>query len=147
MNMSGKQPEQPTRSVSQLCCVGLIACVALMVIALTIGSAAAGPEDEVRATFERFVAAQNARDVKAVEPLLLSSPNFLWITRGAPIWGADAALKRFAVLYEGTWRLDLYSANLKVIMIGDGAAQIFVPIVFTIGAPGQPPQQTKFLMN
>jgi hypothetical protein len=32
-------------------------------------------------------------------------------------------------------------------MIGEGVAQIFVPIVFTIGPPGQPPQQMKFLMN
>ena len=38
-------------------------------------------------------------------------------------------------------------ASLKVIMIGDGVAQVYVPIMFTIGAAGQPPQQTKFLMN
>jgi hypothetical protein len=32
-------------------------------------------------------------------------------------------------------------------MMGDGVAQIYVPIIFTIGAPGQAPQQTRFLMN
>jgi hypothetical protein len=36
---------------------------------------------------------------------------------------------------------------LQIIMLGDGAAQVFVPILFTVGAPAQPPQQTKFLMN
>src|ERR1700740_1948288 len=69
-------------------------------------AASGAPDDEVRATFERFVAAQNAHDVMAVESLLLNSPDFLWITRGTPVWGHDAALKRFTALYEGTWRLD-----------------------------------------
>jgi len=122
-------------------------CMTLMMITLTIEPAIAAPEDEVRATFDRFVAAQNAHDIKAVESLLLASPNFLWVTRGAPVWGVDAALKRFAVLYDGMWRLDPEPLGLKITMIGDGVAQIYVPIIFTIGAVGQPPQQTRFLMN
>jgi len=99
----------------------ILACLAL----LAAPFAAASPEDEVRQTFERFVAAQNAHDVQAVGTLLLDSSNFLWITRGTPVWGRDAALKRF----------------------GESAAQVFAPIVFTIGAPGQAPQTTRFLMN
>ena len=46
--------------------------------------------------------------------------------------------KRFAALYEGTWRLEPDSSGLKLRMIGEGGAQIYVPIVFTIGTPGQP---------
>jgi ketosteroid isomerase-like protein len=123
------------------------ACVALMLMSLMIRSAVAAPEDEVRATFDRFVAAQNARDVKAVESLLIGSPQFLWITRGTAIWGADVAHKRFASLYEGTWRLDPEALGLKVMMLGDGTAQIYVPINFLIGASGQQPQPMRFLMN
>jgi ketosteroid isomerase-like protein len=123
------------------------ACVALVLITLPIRLAAAAPEDDVRATFDRFVAAQNAHDVKAVESLLLGSPEFLWITRGTPIWGREAALKRFATLYQGTWRLEPDPSSLKVTMLGDCAAQIYIPILFTIGAPGQPAQPTKFLVN
>jgi ketosteroid isomerase-like protein len=126
---------------------GLAICGSLVLLSLSIGSAAAAPEDDVRATFDRFVIAQNTHDVKAVESLLLGSPNFLWITRGTPVWGPEAALKRFAALYEGTWRLEPEASGLKVTMIGDGAAQVYVPIVFTIGAPGQQPQPTRFLMN
>jgi ketosteroid isomerase-like protein len=125
----------------------LIACMTLMFVSLTIKLAIAAPEDEVRATFDRFVAAQNAHDIKAVESLLLGSPNFLWITRGTPVWGHDAALKRFTALYDGTWRLDPEPSGLKITMIGDGVAQIYVPIIFTIGNAGQQPQQTRFLMN
>jgi ketosteroid isomerase-like protein len=124
-----------------------IACAALLVIFVMIKPADAAPEDEVRATFDRFVAAQNAHDTKALESLLLNSPDFLWITRGAPIWGADAASKRFVALYQGTWRLEPEPSGFKVIMMGDSVAQLYVPILFTIGTPGQPPQQTKFLMN
>jgi len=126
----------------------LAGCVALaLMISVMIKPAVAAPEDEVRATFDRFVAAQNAHDVKAVEALLLGSPNFLWITRGTPIWGPDAALKRFTALYEGTWRLDPDTSGLKMITIADGAAQIYVPILFTIGASGQQAQPVRFLMN
>jgi ketosteroid isomerase-like protein len=125
----------------------LIAGLTLMLISALIKTAIAAPEDEVRAAFDRFVAAQNAHDVKAVEALLLGSPNFLWITRGAPVWGADDALKRFTALYAGTWKLDPEPSSLRITMIGDGVAQVYVPIVFTIGAAGQPPQQTRFLMN
>lgn len=124
-----------------------IACAMLLLVSLMIKPAIAAPEDEVRSIFDRFVAAQNAHDIKAVESLLLGSPDFLWITRGAPVWGQDAALKRFAALYEGTWQLDPELTSLKVIMIGDGVAQVYVPIIFTIGAAGQPPQQAKFLMT
>jgi ketosteroid isomerase-like protein len=126
---------------------GWVACIVLVLMSLTIKPVLAAPEDEVRATFDRFVAAQNARDLKEVESLLLTSPNFLWITRGTPVWGADAALKRFASLYEGTWRLEPDASGLKIVMIGDAAAQIYVPIVFTIGPAGQQAQPVKFLFN
>ncbi|HWX30312.1 MAG TPA: nuclear transport factor 2 family protein [Steroidobacteraceae bacterium] len=109
--------------------------------------AARGSEDEVRAIFEQFVTAQNAHDVKEVETLLSPSPDFLWITRGTPVWGREAALQRFAALYQGTWHLDPETAGLRIVMLSEGAAQIYVPITFAIGAAGQPAQQTKFLMN
>ena len=125
----------------------LNASAALVALALLIRPLAAAPEDEVRATFDRFVAAQNAHDVKSVQALLLDSPDFLWITRGTPVWGIDATMKRFTTLYQGIWHLDPEAASLKVMMIGDGAAQLYVPIVFTIGPSGQPAQPTRFLMN
>ena len=125
----------------------MAACVALLLVPLVTRAAFAAPEDEVRATFERFVAAQNAHDIKAVESLLLNSSDFLWITRGTPVWGSDAALKRFISLYDGTWRLEPEASSLKIMMHGDQAAQVYIPIMFTIGASGQSAQATRFLMN
>jgi uncharacterized protein (TIGR02246 family) len=112
-----------------------------------LAQGAAAPEDEVKVVFERFVAAQNAHDVREVGALLLDAPHCLWITRGAPIWGHEAALKRFEALYQGTWRLEPDMSALRVMMLGDTSAQVYVSIVFTIGAPGQAAQTTRFLMN
>jgi ketosteroid isomerase-like protein len=125
----------------------MVASVAFLLIPLVTNVASAAPQDDVRVTFERFVAAQNAHDVRAVESLLLISPDFLWITRGAPVWGSDPALKSFTALYQGTWRLDPEASSLKITMLGNGAAQLYVPIMFTIGVAGQPAQPTRFLMN
>jgi ketosteroid isomerase-like protein len=125
----------------------LLCAVALTLLAFAWHPAVAGPEDEVRAQFDRFVAAQNAHDLKAVEELLWDSPDFLWITRGRPIWGREAALKQFAAIYQGTWMLDPRKDELKVTMVRNDAAELFVPIVFSIGQSGQPAQQTRFLMN
>src|SRR5260370_23278818 len=66
--------------------------IALVLISLVGNAASAAPEDEVLATFKRFVAAQNAHDVKALEPILLNSPEFLWITLGTGVCGSNAAL-------------------------------------------------------
>ena len=107
----------------------------------------ASTEDDIKAVFDAFVAAQNAHDPKAVSDTLHDSPNLLWITRGAAIWGREAALKRFEALYQGTWKLEPEAGALKVMVLGPDTAQIFVPIVFTIGAPGQTAQPTRFLMN
>lgn len=133
----------PRRMVCPLSC----AAAALVALSVTNSPLAAAPQDEVHATFERFVAAQNEHDAAAVEALLLDSSDFLWITRGKPIWGADAAMERFAALYQGTWHLDPDADSLKVMMVEDDVAQLYVPIMFTIAPSGQSAEPTRFLMN
>jgi ketosteroid isomerase-like protein len=117
------------------------------VVALSSTVASVASEDDVRAVFDRFVKAQNSHDIAAVRELLLDSPNFLWVTRGAPIWGREAALKRFETLYQGTWKLSPDMSNLKAVLVNETTAQLYVPITFNIGAPGQPAPDTPFLMN
>ncbi len=117
------------------------------VLMICAGSVQAGPEDEVKAQFSKFVAAQNAHDLKALGDMLLDSPQFLWITRGAPIWGREAALKRFEALYQGTWFLDPKTDELKVFELQPGVAQLYVPITFMIAPAGQTAQPARFLMN
>ena len=119
-------------------------------ILLTVaGVARAGSEDEVKALFAKFVAAQNAHDLKAVGELLQDSPQFLWITRGIPIWGREAALKRFEALYQdqGIWSLDPKIDELRIIELQPDVVQLYVPITFMISPAGQTAQPTRFLMN
>ena len=78
---------------------------------------------------------------------MLSSPIFSGSPAVQRYWGLEPALKRFATLYEGTWRLEPEAPALKITMLGDRTAQIYVPSLFTIGAAGQPAQPTRFLMN
>ena len=105
------------------------------------------PDEELRGTFQKFVAAQNAHDAKAVEALLLDSPDFLWITRGTPIWGRAAAIERFAKLYAGTWHLAPDLDAFRVVLTRPDVAEIFVPVLFSIGAAGEPAQDARFLIN
>jgi len=122
--------------------------VVLVVIALTsVSVVRAAPEDEVRVVIDRYVAAQNAHDLGAVAELLWDSPEFLWITRGAPIWGRQSALTRFEALYRGTWRLEPALSDLRIMLIADAVAQTYLPIIFTIGPPGEQGQKTRFLVN
>jgi len=126
---------------------GQFALLILILLLATTGTVRAGSEDEVKATFARFVAAQNAHDLKEVGALLQDSAQFLWITRGSPVWGRDAAIKRFEGLYQGTWSLDPKMDELKVIELQPGIAQLYVPITFMIAPAGQTAQPTRFLMN
>jgi len=89
--------------------------VAAIVLGCAVANAHASTEDAVRAVFDHFVQVQNAHDAKALETLLSDSPQFLWITRGTAVWGREAALQRFAKLYEGTWRLDPDSTSVRVV--------------------------------
>ncbi len=118
---------------------------ATVLTALPVG--AQTPAEQARAAFEKFVAAQNAHDLKAVERLLSDSSGFLWITRGTAIWSRPEALKRFEALYQGTWHLEPDYKDFRVVVEQPNLVQIFVPIVFSIGPAGQAAQDTRFLMN
>src|SRR5438477_12676849 len=119
-----------------------------LVILLSIaGVARAGSEDETKALFAKFVAAQNDHDLNAVGELLQDSPQLLWISRGTPIWGREAALKRFEALYEGTWSLHPKTDELRVIELQPGVVHLYVPITFMIAPAGQPTQPMGFLIN
>jgi Domain of unknown function (DUF4440) len=118
-----------------------------MAALLSVDLKAAELQDDARAVLERFVAAQNAHDATAVEAMLWDSPDFLWVTRGTAIWGRAAAMERFGALYQGTWHLAPDMSQFRTAALGGTAAQLFVPVLFSIGAPGQSAQPTRFLMN
>jgi uncharacterized protein (TIGR02246 family) len=124
----------------------LVSLVVISMAPVALG-AASGPETEVRQVFGRFVDAQNAHDARAVNDLLWDGTGFLWITRGTAVWGRDAAIQRFEANYRGTWKLEPDLEQLRVTMLGDGVAELFVPLVVTSGPAGQQAQPVSFHMN
>ena len=95
----------------------------LAVITLSFGlatgwqafGATIGVEGEVRALYDRFVTAQNARDLDAVRQMLSDRPNFLWISDGKPFWGREAMIGRMASFQQAeVWRVEPEFASSKV---------------------------------
>jgi ketosteroid isomerase-like protein len=124
-----------------------ILAAATLMLAGALHAARAETADEVKALFAKFIAAQNAHDLKAVGEILLDSPQFFWITRNTPVWGRDAALKRFEDNYKGTWLLEPKFDEVRITELSPGAAQLFVPAVFTVAPPDQTAQPRNFLLT
>jgi hypothetical protein len=124
---------------------------ALLLVIMTVASAgpasAAANETEARAFFTRFVAAQNSHNAGDVKSMLWDSPGMLWFSRGVETRGRDAVVARFQEYYEGTWHLEPDMSQFHVATISDDVMQILVPIVFTRGLPGKPPQDNTFLIS
>jgi hypothetical protein len=94
---------------------------------------------DVKAVFERFIAAQNVRDMETLKGLLLDTPSFLWVVRGTPVWGRDEALQGFEEQCHGAFYLDPGMAEFKTIELSGDVVQLYAPAVF-IPPPVQQPQ-------
>ena len=129
----------------------LSAIAMLLVLVATIGAGgraqAAANDAEARTIFEKFIAAQNAHDADAVKAMLLDSPSTLLFARGIDTRGRDAVAARFKEYYEGTWHLEPDMSKFRVAVISNDVMQVLVPIAFTRGLPGKPPQQNIFLIS
>jgi uncharacterized protein (TIGR02246 family) len=113
--------------------------VALSVVVALAGPASADPQDEVRALYETFAAAQNARDLGAVRAVLSDSPDFLWISDGRPVWGREAMLERMAGFQKAeVWRVEPEYEVSRVVMLDGDTAVFHVPLVLVIGSSAEP---------
>ena len=123
---------------------------ALLFLVVTVASgghaSAAANETEARALFTKFVAAQNAHNAGDVKAMLWNSPSMLLFARGVET-RAEAVAARFKEYYEGTWHLEPDMSQFRVAVISSDVMQILVPIVFTRGLPGNPPQDNTFLIS
>ncbi len=104
-------------------------------------------EDEVRAVFDKYIATQNAHDLKGIRNLLSDTPDLLWISRGKPIWGREAALKNLEERYKGTWKIDVDKKELRVISVSRRVAQVYAPTQLTVGDPGVEPARNRLYIN
>jgi hypothetical protein len=107
--------------------------------------AAPSAETEIRVLFDRFILAQNAHNLATVGEQLLDSPRLLWITGGPPVFGRVAALKRSEAVFQGTWHVEPKLDELQVTLLREDVAQLYVPIVLTMGPSGQAAQTSRSL--
>jgi len=122
----------------------------LIFVALTMTATlarAASMEEEVRAVFDKYIATQNSHDLKALRNLLADTPDLLWISRGKPIWGREAALKSLEERYKGTWHIDVDRKELRVISVSRRVAQVYAPTQLTVGDPGVEPARNRVYIN
>ncbi len=128
-----------------------LAVAALLFVVMTFAfgehAFAAAGEAEARAFFSQFVAAQNAHKASDVRAMLWNSSNMLWVSRGVETRGADAVAARFKEYYEGTWHLEPDMSQFHAVTISNDVIQVLVPVVFTRGLPGKPPQDNTFLIS
>ena len=115
---------------------------AAMFVVLSLGASPAAQPDspsDVRALYDQFAAAQNARDLAKVKTFLLDSPKFLWVSDGMSFWRPDALVKRMAEFQLAeVWRVDPDLAQATIVEVDDGAAYIHMPLALTIGLKAKP---------
>jgi uncharacterized protein (TIGR02246 family) len=126
---------------------GLLALVFATAAVLLAPVQAASMDEEVRAVFDQYVAIQNAHDSKSMRNLLVDSPDFLWISRGKPIWGREAALKELEERYKGTWHLEVDRKDLRVISVSRRVAHVYATTQLTAGEVGHKPARTRAYIN
>ena len=138
--------QQFARSMCHLSASAVLFLV-IMTVAWGGPASAAANETEARTFFTKFVAAQNAHNADDVKAMLWNSPSMLWFSRGVETRGRDAVADRFREYYEGTWHLEPDMSQFRASVITDNVMQILVPVVFTRGLPGKPPQTNTFLIS
>jgi hypothetical protein len=122
--------------------------VALTSLAISaVSPVCAAPKDEIRGAFTKFVAAQNAHNLKAVGEILSDSPNFLWIAPGRIVRGRNAALNRFGELFQSTWRVDPDWSTFEFMMLDVSTAEIFVRVSTTVGTSAQSVRVIQIMVN
>jgi hypothetical protein len=124
-----------------------VALTLLATAALAAPTAWAGPEDEVRRLYGRFLAAQNEHDLTAVRAVLLDSPEFLWVSDGMSVWGPDALVARMSQFQQApVWRVEPDLQRAVAVEVDAHAAYLHLPLVLTIG-PEATPDRLRFLVS
>lgn len=102
---------------------------------MLIFAAGADQRNEVLQLYLEFSASQNARDLNGVRRLLSDAPDFLWVSDGSPVWGADAMVSRMSTFQKSdVWHVTPALSRARTVMLSDDVAFLHVPLVLEIGS-------------
>lgn len=120
---------------------------ALLVATALVPTAEADQQDSLRALYQQFLQAQNARDLDAVRATLLDSDQFLWVSDGRSVWGPDALVQRMSLFQKApVWRVVPDLDQAVAVPVSDRSAFLHLPLVLEIGQEQQP-SQLPFLVS
>jgi uncharacterized protein (TIGR02246 family) len=98
-------------------------------------------EGDIRNLYERFVTAQNIRDLDGVRETLSSRDDFLWISDGKPFWGREAMITRMASFQKAElWKVEPEYDSAKVVQLSADSAYLHIPLVLLLGSKEKPAQ-------
>ena len=128
--------------------IGAMAALALSAAMLVAPAANAAPADDVRAAYEHFAAAQNARDIATVRSLLLNSSQFLWISNGQSFWGRETMIERMSTYQRAeVWRVHPDIAHAVIVEVSTSTAYVHLPLSLQIGSAAKGVAETSFLVS
>lgn len=108
----------------------------------------AAQDDDIRALYLAFAAAQNARDLERVRGLLIDDPHFLWVSDGQSFWGRDIVLARMGRYQQlKIWHVVPDMASARAVTISSGVAYLHLTLALTIGQSGASAGVTSFLVS
>jgi len=108
----------------------------------------AAQRDELRATYERFVTAQNARDLRAAREVLLDSPQFLWVSDGKTFWGRETMLARMARYQQAEfWHADPDLDQAAFVEVTPDSGYMHMPLRLRFGSNADGIFDTDFLVS
>lgn len=109
--------------------------------------AKAGTPEDIIAAYGRFVAAQNVRDLAAVNDTLLDSPNFLWVSDGKSIWGREALIERMGQFQTlEVWHAEPILKRARIVEVSGDVAYLHMPLDLYLGTKADP-SITHFLVS
>lgn len=114
----------------------------------TASDADAAQKDELRAAYEQFVTAQNARDLASVRELLLDSPQFLWVSDGKTFWGRETMLARMARYQQAeVWRASPDLDKASFVEVTPDSGYVHMPLTLRFGSHADGLYDTHFLVS
>lgn len=124
--------------------------LAMMFVAICLATqpvAAETPTGAAINLYERFVAAQNGRDLDRVRDLLDEAQTFLWVSDGQSYWGRDVMVDRMASFQQAdTWHVTPDLAKARVVEISPEASFLHLPLELAIG-DAKAPDRLQFLVS
>ena len=126
----------------------LTAFIALLGLASCwLSPALAGDHDDILAAYQRFLGAQNARDLERAKAELIETPDALWVSDGKSIWTREAIVARMSQFQKlEVWHAEPLLDKARIVDVATDVAYLHMPLDLKLGTAAEP-SLTRFLVS